>query len=395
MTNRSAATVTITCFLLLVCLTLPVAAQNTLLSSSLPGAFGVRYLPDRAVVTYNVEDPGERVRARNFRLRVRLPEEVRWGYLDRELIEERRIRWDEEAGQVVLSVPFGSHRVHLGWIGEPTLPPDAMSIPVFADGARARDLTARFDLESMTATGEVPVGPGLTNVLIELNEDIAAEDISFSAGEESVRTWVPTNGGLRSDERIMVGTDPNCTLQVRSYGLTESPVDRVVFDDLQEPLMYIEVDDFEITDDMVMIPAEDFTDFAGTEPRVEPGLHHPTVTGSSLGSFIGDGTWFEWTFEVPEDGLYDLYMRVSCGDTNAWRVIWVNDEIPEGFELVEFPGTGGWGYGEDEWWDLRLTGGEDQPGPLQLSAGENTIRMLGVLVKHMNMDVIVLAPRDE
>jgi hypothetical protein len=38
-------------------LAVPLAAQPPLLNSSAPGAFGVRYLPDRAVVTYTVDRP--------------------------------------------------------------------------------------------------------------------------------------------------------------------------------------------------------------------------------------------------------------------------------------------------------------------------------------------------
>lgn len=394
MRTRFGAATMVVCALLILCMTLPAVAQTTLLSSSLPGAFGVRYLEDRAVVTYTVEDPGDRVIADNFRLQVRLPEPVQWGYLDREPMPTDRLRWDADTGQVVLSVPFGSHRLHLGWTGEPSLPPDATSIPVAVDGRRAGDLTARFDLESMTATGEVPIGPGHTAVRLELREELPPDAITFSAGEESVRRWIPVDGGLRSEGRLMIDDSPNCTLQVRAYALRESPVGRVVFEDVQPPTRFIHIPDFEITDDMVMIPAEDFTEMSGTAPRVEPGLHHPTITGSTVGSFIGDGTWIEWTFAIPQDGLYDLYTRVACGDTGAWRVIWINDEIPEGFELVEFPGTGGWGYSDAEWWNVRLTGGENQPSPLQLSAGEHTLRMRGVLTKHLNMDVIVFVPHE-
>ena len=394
MTIRSRAATTAVCALLTLCMAVPAIAQTTLLSSSLPGAFGVRYLLDRAVVTYTVDDPGERVRADNFRLRIRLPEPVRWGYLDRELIPAERLRWDEETSQVVLAVPFGSHRIHLGWVGEPSLPPDAVNIPVFIEGDRVTNLTARFDLETMTATGQVPVGPGHTGVRLELTQDIAPDAITFSAGESTVREWTVADGVIRSEDRLMIGEDPNSALQVRAYALESSPVRRIVFEDVQPPTLYIRVPDFEITDQMVMIPAEEFTASAGTPPRVEPGLHHPTITGSSVGSFIGDGTWLEWTFTVPQDGLYDLYSRVACGDTAAWRIIWVNDEIPAGMELVEFPGTGGWGYSEAEWWNVRLTGGEGQPEPMHLTAGEHTLRMQGVLTKHMNMDVIVIAPHE-
>lgn len=391
-TRASAATVAI-CAMLILCVTIPAVGQTTLLSSSLPGAFGVRYLQDRAVVSYTVEDPGERVRAESFRLQIRLPQPVRWGYFDREPMPEETLRWDAQASHVILAVPFGSHRIHLGWAGDPSLPPGTASIPVLIDGKRVTNLTARFDLESMTATGEVPTGPGHAAVCLEFVREIAPEMVTFSAGEETVRAWIETENGLRSQEPIMISDQPSCVLQVRSYALEASPVRQVLFEDLRPPTMYLQVPDFEITDEMIMIPAEEFTASAGTAPRVQPGLHSPTITGSTVGSFIGDGTWLEWSFEVPEDGLYDLYTRVACGDTAAWRVIWVNDEIPAGFDLVEFPGTGGWGYSAAEWWNVRLTGGEGQPEPLQLSAGENTLRMRGVLTKHMNMDVIVLVPR--
>jgi hypothetical protein len=58
------------------------------------------------------------------------------------------------------------------------------------------------------------------------------------------------------------------------------------------------------------------------------------------------------------------------------------------------PGTGGWGYADDEWWIVRLTGGEGQAPPLELNAGEQTLTMTGLLTTHMNIDYLLFVPHD-
>lgn len=372
-------------------LAVPALAQAPLLSSSAPGAFGVRYLTDRAVVTYTVERPADSD-AETLTLRVRLPEKVQWGFLDRDAMPGRDLRWDD--GQAVVEVPFGSQRLHLGWAGEPSLPPESAQIPLFSGADSAGTMTARFDLEGMQASGEVAgVGPGTATVRVEFAERIRPGAVSLSVGDAVVERWKYDGGALESREPIYVGPSPRLSLRVEKRALSESPVERVVFGDVHRPTQTVRVPNDEVPEG-VLVEAEDYVDSTGTPPKVDPGSHADTHGGACVYSFLGDGSTLTWNIAVPEDGRYDLYLRISCGDVGAWRAISIDGETPEGFDLVELPGTDGWGHAAEEWWVMRLTGGEGQPDPLELSAGEHSLTMTGLLTTHLNIDYILLVPHE-
>ncbi len=373
-------------------LAVPAVAQPPLLSSSAPGAFGVRYLTDRAVVTYTVERPGDSD-AETFALRVRLPEPVKWGFLDRETIPRDGLRWDD--GQAVVDVPFGSERLHLGWAGEASLPPESAQIPLVSGNDRVGSLTARFDLEGMQASGEVPgVGPGMAEVSVEFADRVTPDAVSLSMGESSVERWRYDGGTLEAREPVYIGPSPRLSLRVQKRGLADSPVERVVFGEVSPPAQTVRVPNDEVPEG-VLVEAEDYVDSTGTPPQVDPGSHADTHGGACIYSFLGDGSSLTWDFTVPEDGRWDLYLRISCGDVGAWRSISIDGEIPEGLDLVELPGTGGWGHAADEWWVMRITGGEGQPDPLELSAGQHSLQMTGLLTTHLNIDYLLLVPHGD
>jgi hypothetical protein len=44
---------------------------------------------------------------------------------------------------------------------------------------------------------------------------------------------------------------------------------------------------------------------------------------------------------------------------------------------------------------VRVTGGQGLVDPLQLSAGEHSLTMTGLLTTHLNIDYLLLAPHGE
>jgi len=375
--------------LLIGLLALPVLAQPPLLNSSAPGAFGVRYLTDRAVVTYTVEKPAD-VNADTFTLRVRLPEKVQWGFMDREPIAGDNLNWN--TGQAVVKVPFGSARLHLGWAGEACLPPESAQIPVMMGDRKVAELTARFDLDGMQASGEVPeIGPGMASVRVEMSEAIDPDAVTLSVGADSVDRWRYDTTTLEAREQVNVDPSPRLSLRVHKRGLAGSPIKSVVFTDVQQPTQVERIADADAPEGM-LIEAENFSNATGTPPQVEPGSHHDTHGGSCVYSFLGDGSTLEWEVDVPEDGLYDLYLRISCGDVGAWRAITIDGETPEGLGLVELPGTGGWGHADGEWWIVRVTGGDADAPSLELTEGTHALRMKGLLTTHLNIDYLLVVP---
>ena len=372
----------------------PGAGAATLLSSSIPGAFGVRYLPDRAVVTCTVEDPGERGVADSFRLSVWLPQPVRWGYLDGELLPSDALRWDADEGQVTLALPFGGHRIHLGWAGEPSLPPDRAVIPVIAGGEEVGRLVARFSLDGMEATGEARLGPGTARVRLVTAGELDPAAVSLTSGGAGVGPWRPRGDDLLAPDPLMMAQNPSLTLQVRSYGLSASPIDSVAFDDIAPPTTVQRVPGDELPDGAVLVEAEDFVDAGGTPVLIGEDTHVDTHGGACVYTFVGDGSWLEWEMAVPAAGEWDLYARISCGDTGAFRQVALDGMALEGLGLVAFPATGGWGHAEGEWWLVRLTGAGDLPGSLELTAGTHRLRVTGVLEKHLNFDYVALVPHE-
>lgn len=369
------------------------AQETTLLRSSLPGAFGVRYLPDRAVVSYTVEAPGERGVAESFRLQVRLPEPIRWAYLDGELLPEGGFTWLAEDSQAQLTLPFGSHRLHLGWAGEPYLPPERATIPVLAEGREVGRLNARFALDGMDASGEVPVGPGTAALRLETAAELDPVAVTLSVAGADVGALTAGEGALRPANAVLVPETAAVALSVRTYGLTASPVARVVFDSVTPPTQAQRVADDAAPADAVLIEAEDFVASGGTPVKVEPGSHLDAHGNACVFNFAGDGAWLEWDLQAPNAGAYDLYARVSNAEPTSFRSLSLNGVAPPGLELVAFPGTGGWGHAPGEWWLVRLTGTEGLAPPLQLTAGTHRLRITGVLEKHLNFDYLLLAPR--
>ncbi len=60
--------------------------------------------------------------------------------------------------------------------------------------------------------------------------------------------------------------------------------------------------------------------------------------------------------------------------------------------VIEIPGTGGWGHAPGEWQVMKLAGTEKVPA-LKLNKGTATVRITGILESDMNMDWLMVVPR--
>lgn len=378
--------------LVLMCVALSSGHCTTLLSSTLPGAFGVRYLPDRAVVSYTVTDSREPALAEHFRLTLWLPEPARWAFLDGELLKPADLRQVADEDKVTLTLPLGTHRLHVGWAGEPSLPPERAEIPVIVGNRRAGALVARFMLDGMEASGEIEAEPGMASVSVLPAGEIDPATLSLAVDRRAVASWQRHDNRLVATERVMIKENPLLTLSVQAYGLTASPVARILLEDFSPPATVQRMPDDKLPAGAQLIEAEKYVEAGGTPVQVDPGSHYDTSGGACVFSFVGNGSWLEWEVTVPADGAYDLLARISCGDTGAFRQILLDGQVVKELELVAFPGTGGWGHAEGEWWLVRITGGEGQAAPLQLSAGTHRLRIVGVLEKHLNFDYLALVP---
>ncbi|RAV19187.1 extracellular solute-binding protein [Paenibacillus contaminans] len=84
------------------------------------------------------------------------------------------------------------------------------------------------------------------------------------------------------------------------------------------------------------------------------------------------GKWAEWSFEVPEDGLYELQMKVKQSytkDVSSFRQIKIDGKVPFR-ELLAYP----FPYGRE--WQLEvLSDGEGNPFEFYLTKGKHTLSM--------------------
>ncbi|MEN6404745.1 MAG: hypothetical protein ABFD94_22565, partial [Armatimonadia bacterium] len=130
-----------------------------LLSASGPGAYAVRYWPDRAVLTYNTVAP--------VQVGVHLPSAVKWARLDEGQLAAGKVKWDDKTGLATADLPAGDHTVHLAWAGTYQKPPQDVKVPVLLDGKRMGELPAQFTLERMQADATLTLPTGVVRAVLQ------------------------------------------------------------------------------------------------------------------------------------------------------------------------------------------------------------------------------------
>ena len=360
------------------------AGARDLLRASAPGAYSVRYLPDRALISADTRADTE--------LRVHIPRPPLWGYVGTERKPASFFAWDEDSALVTVQLEGGRHELQVGWEGRGELPQQGQEIPVLADGRRIATLTARFTLDGMSAEGAVEHPPARARLWLTPVEGVDEVDAVLTVAGARADTWRPSRGRLMARGHVIIGGDGMMRLAVSGYNLLRSPVQAVEIEELGRAAKAVPVDD--MPDDGIIIEAEDYVREGGGTVMISEGDHHDQHGGKSVYSFTGDGHWLEWEFEAPQDGMYDLFARVATAEEMSFREVMVNRRLPApGFGMVRFPGTGGWARGPGEWQAVQIAGGSDDLPPLSLRKGRNTLRLKGILPQHLNVDYFVLRKR--
>lgn len=353
------------------------AADSCLLSSSAPGAFAVRYWPDRVVLT---SDAGEAVR-----VTVRLPQAPKWGRLDGERVAAGELAWDARTSSVTVKVPEGRHEAHVAWEGTYQATPRMRRLPVMLDGKRVGSVVAEFSLERMQAEGMVAVPRGLVRPLLRLKAGDGVEPV-LTVGTAAIGDWSTHAGELRALRTVAAGEQMPISLTIESYNLLSSPVEAIVLEMVQRAVVPERLEAMPAQG--IVIEAEDFV-AEGLGKVAVSDRHFQAHGGKSIYQNSGDGHWLEYRFAVPQAGSYELYARAATQEDEDLRSFVIDGKTAEGLGLVLFPGTGGWGYAASDWAALRLTTGA----PLKLGPGEHTLRVTGESSSHLNLDYFVLVAR--
>jgi hypothetical protein len=147
------------------------AQGPSLLSASQPGAYALRYWPDRVVLSYSAKEA--------VTVKVGLAQAGKWAILDDgAALEGKAWRWLAAEKCVALDLPAGSHRVQVGWAGKFQRPSTGLKLPVLMGGKPAGMLECSFDLEKMTATGALTCPTALARVLLQPAGKLAPEQVS-------------------------------------------------------------------------------------------------------------------------------------------------------------------------------------------------------------------------
>ena len=125
--------------------------------------------------------------------------------------------------------------------------------------------------------------------------------------------------------------------------------------------------------DSVLIPTGDRID-AATEPSSPSKIRLNTIGGNSTWKLPGQ--WLEWEIEIPEDGLYQLFIKARQNVQRgmaATRKIYIDGKVPcEEFENVEFAYNLQWGQ-------FVVSDKEGNPCYINLEKGKHRVRMESTL----------------
>ncbi|MFA6936719.1 MAG: extracellular solute-binding protein [Treponema sp.] len=124
----------------------------------------------------------------------------------------------------------------------------------------------------------------------------------------------------------------------------------------------------------VLIPTSDRID-AATEPSSPSKIRLNTIGGNS--TWKSPGQWIEWDIEVPEDGLYKMFIKARQNTQRgmaAVREIYIDGKVPcKEFESVEFAYDLKWNQYVPQ---IKSTG---EPCLIYLTKGVHKVRMEEVL----------------
>jgi hypothetical protein len=119
------------------------------------------------------------------------------------------------------------------------------------------------------------------------------------------------------------------------------------------------------------------------------------AVGPAFSSWDAEGHWIEWTFDVPAEGYYHLSACYCSELDQIEREIKINGEVQEPFAPMNFPSTGGWANGSDDW---RIYTAENpvakHPLLIKLKQGKNVIRLTNTNGRGINVNYVAITSPD-
>ncbi|MDD4537380.1 MAG: heparinase II/III family protein [Lentisphaeria bacterium] len=125
----------------------------------------------------------------------------------------------------------------------------------------------------------------------------------------------------------------------------------------------------------ILIQAEDFAAQGGGRVTVTDAK--TAADGRAFLNWDKTGHWLEYAVTVPADGAYPLHIRHCSLGPTAVRAIMVNGYCPHAdLTKLEFPETGGWSSGQDNWAWTTVADAKGRPFLFHLRQGQQLIRFV-------------------
>lgn len=170
-----------------------------------------------------------------------------------------------------------------------------------------------------------------------------------------------------------------CIKEIKIYNPKELPSYKEIsadYKNISSPKKFstkIQAEKTSLKSDSVLIPTQDRID-AATEPSSPSKIRLNTIGGNWTWKLAGQ--WVEYEFEVPEDGLYAIYMKGRQNfqrGMSASRKVYIDGVVPcKEFEAVEFA------Y-DLKWQQYTARDENGKPCLIHLAKGKHTVRLEAVL----------------
>jgi len=144
---------------------------------------------------------------------------------------------------------------------------------------------------------------------------------------------------------------------------------------------------------MLVVGAAEMTGQGGGDVHYSDTKHG--AVGRAILSWDAEGHWIEWTFDAPAEGYYNLSACYCSELDQIEREIKVNGAVQEPFAPMNFPSTGGWSGGTDDW---RIWTAENpvskHPLLIKLKQGKNVVRLTNTNGRGINVNYVAITSPD-
>jgi len=307
--------------------------------------------------------------------------------------------FSDESRMTRVRLAEGVHEIEIALLPNPKRAIKEADIPLTdaGGGQGFGTLKAFFGVNGMRASGVFSGEAGKYDLSVKCMPSGRKNlTVSLAAEGNPTATW-DLDRAKETEKRItlLLSPDAKLTLAVGGARLRTNPVLGVSMKQVAAftALPHLPADQVK-TGEGVLVEGEAFSASGGGELKRSGGGHKGAHGNDNVYSFGAPGQWIEWKVSVPKAGKYRLIVVGATDHARPIRRLEIDGKLPcPACELLQFCSTGGWARRTaKEWWAFRVADPSGKDIPLELGAGEHTLRLTVVLDHHLNVDYLLLQP---